>query len=177
MVRSLFHREPKHVGGDIVVPAADAGPSTSDPPTVKRPAMVTVYFKQGRNGSQALSGVAERDDGNMLVQRAAELGLEQVNPYVLASYWADHQEFDKAIRVARAMTEDPSQDLLHREASFNLWGTVLSDEGKSEEAIAEYQRAIELDPKDPFPYYNWGIVLFEEKSMRRRSRSTRGRSS
>ncbi|NYF49962.1 tetratricopeptide repeat protein [Tunturiibacter gelidoferens] len=159
MARSLFHRDPKHIGGDIVVAAADAAPSTSDPPTVKRPAMITVYFKQGRNGSQALSGVAERDDGNMLVQRAAELALEQVNPYVLALYWEDHREFDKSIKVAQATAEDASQDLPHRGACFVVWGIALDGEEKHEEAIAEYQKAIELDPKDAHAYYDWGIAL------------------
>ncbi|MBB5340721.1 tetratricopeptide repeat protein [Tunturiibacter gelidoferens] len=162
MARSLFHRDPKHIGGDIVVAAADAAQSTSDPPMVKRPAMITVYFKQGRNGSQALSGVAERDDEDMLVQRAAELALEQVNPYVLALYWEDHREFDKSIKVAQATAEDASQDLPHRGACFVVWGIALDDEEKHEEAIAEYQKAIELDPKDTHAYYDWGIALDSE---------------
>jgi Flp pilus assembly protein TadD len=159
VARSLLHRDPKHIGGDIVLPLTDARPPSSDPAAVKQPAMITVYFKQGKNGSQALSGIAERDDVNVLVQRTAELALEQVNPYVLAVYWEDRREFDKSIRVAQAIAEDTSQDLLHREACFNLWGNALGDDGKDEEAIAKYQKAIELDPKYAYAYNNWGISL------------------
>lgn len=162
VARSLFHRDPKHIGGDIVLPLKDTEPSSSDP-AVKRPAMISVYFRQGRDGSQTLSGVAERDDVNMLVQRTAELALEQVNPYVLASYWDDHREFEKATRVAQGVAEDTSRDLLHREACFNLWGVALDEEGKYEEAIAKYQKAIELDPKDEYPYTNWGNALYGER--------------
>jgi len=157
VARSLFHRDPKHIGGDIVVLAADAEPSSSGPPNVKRPATVTVYFKQGKNTIQALSDVIERDDGNMLVQRAAELALEQVNPY-----GEDHQEFEKSITVAQKMAEDTSQDLQHRGACFLIWGNTLDDEGKYKEATAKYQKAAELAPKDPYIYNNWGVALDDE---------------
>jgi superkiller protein 3 len=36
---------------------------------------------------------------------------------------------------------------------------VLNDQKKYGEAIAKYQKAIELDPKYALPYNNWGYVL------------------
>ena len=120
--RSPFHRYPKHIGGDIVFPPVDEQPSVAKASDVKKPVEVTVYFRQGRNQSQSLSVDAARDDVNLVVQRAAELALEQVNPYLLAAYEEDHREFEKAARLVEKMTLDPSQDLLHQVACLNLWG-------------------------------------------------------
>jgi tetratricopeptide (TPR) repeat protein len=48
-------------------------------------------------------------------------------------------------------------------AGYNNWGNVLQEQKKYDEAIAKYQKSIELDPKDAVPYYNWGNALQEQK--------------
>ncbi len=47
--------------------------------------------------------------------------------------------------------------LLHFCTTF--WGTVLEKEGKHDEAIAKFQKAIELDPTYSIPYNDSGTYL------------------
>ncbi len=39
------------------------------------------------------------------------------------------------------------------------WGNALYQQGKLPEAIAKYQKAIELDPKNALAHHNWGLAL------------------
>jgi hypothetical protein len=118
VTRSIFRRYPKHIGGDIVLPLAGIAPAPMKASSLKMPAVVTIYFRQGRNQSQALTAAVEGDDVLALVQQAAEMALEQVNPYLLAAYQEEHDELDKAIIGAQSMAEDPSQNKLYRKAAY-----------------------------------------------------------
>ena len=44
-------------------------------------------------------------------------------------------------------------------AAYNLWGTVLSEQGDKSGAILKYQKAIEFNPKYAPAYNNWGVTL------------------
>jgi tetratricopeptide (TPR) repeat protein len=46
-------------------------------------------------------------------------------------------------------------------ATSNL-GLALSDQHKTDEAIAEYRKAIELDPRLAAPHYNLGLALRDQ---------------
>jgi tetratricopeptide (TPR) repeat protein len=161
LARSVFGIYPKHINGDIVVPL-DRPTNAASPPTMPQ-ATVTVYVTQGRNRSAAVSMTVASDDVGMLVQRTAETVLGQVNPYVLAAYLEDHRESEKTIEIVQRMIQSPSEDRRHKSAALNLWGNVLSDQKKYDEAIAKYQKAIELDPKDAAPYNGWGNMLYGQK--------------
>jgi tetratricopeptide (TPR) repeat protein len=39
------------------------------------------------------------------------------------------------------------------------WGYVLNNQKKYGEAIAKYQKSIEIDPKFGAAYRNWGVTL------------------
>ena len=160
LARSVFGIYPKHVSGDIVVPLDRSTNAAS--PAIEQ-ATVTVYVTQGRNRSAAVSVTVASGDIGMLVERTAETVLGQVNPYVLAAYREDHREYEKAIEIVQRMIQSPSEDRRHRSAALNLWGSVLNDQKKYDEAIAKYQKSIALDPKYALPYNNWGIVLSEQK--------------
>jgi Flp pilus assembly protein TadD len=41
----------------------------------------------------------------------------------------------------------------------NGLGNVLSDQGNTDEASAEYKKAIELDPRSASPHHNLAIIL------------------
>jgi Tfp pilus assembly protein PilF len=157
ITRAVFGIYPKHVSGDIVVHA-------TVPPNAEPQATVTFYITQGRNRGEAESvGVSALDIG-LLAQRTAEMVLGQVNPYVLAVYREEHHEFDEAVEIVQRMVQDPSEDRIHTSAAFNLWGVVLEDQMKDDDAVAKYQKAIELDPKKTrFAYFNWGIVVHRQK--------------
>jgi len=153
--RAVFGIYPKHVSGDIVE-SAESSPT-------KPQVTVTVYITQGRARSRALSHVVNANDVGVLAQNAAEMILGQVNPYILAAYRSDHGEGEKADDLLQRMVLDPSEDRGHVEAAMNLLGYVLSEQKKYDEAVAMYQKAIELDPKDVLPYDNWGITLYAQK--------------
>jgi superkiller protein 3 len=163
------------VSGDIVI----TGNAESQ-------ATVTFYVTQGRDRSQAITLAVSAVDIGLLAQRTAEMVLGQVNPYVLASYLDDHQEFDKAVEIVQRIAQNPPDDCAHISAAFalwsnllyrqkkeecifisaayNLWGVVLYEEKNYDGAVAKYQKAVELDPKSADAYAGWGVVLYKEKN-------------
>jgi len=152
VTRAIFGVYPKHVSGDIVVPA-----------NAQSKATVTFYVTKGRERSPGISIVVPPADIGLLAQLTAEKVLRQVNPYVLGAYRRGRGEFVEACSIAQQMAEDPSQDRLHTVAAFNLWASVLYGQERFDEAAARYQKAIELDPKYAFAYYNWGRLLSDQK--------------
>lgn len=42
---------------------------------------------------------------------------------------------------------------------FRLWGTLLAENGKHEEACAKFAKAVEVEPRDSDAYAGWGVVL------------------
>jgi len=133
VTRAVFGVYPKHISGDIVV-RVDTPAKVGSPP-VQQQAM------------------------ELLVQSTAEAALGQVNPYVLAAYWDDHREYEKSIEIVERIIQDPAEDILHKSAACSLCGLVLYEQKRSDEAIAKFQKAIELDPKLALAYNNWGSVL------------------
>ena len=117
---------------------------------------MTAYFLQEQVERQSLTDNVDDEDVSATVQRLAELALRQVNPYVLAIYEEHQKKFDVAKSIVETMTQDASLDKEHQIAAFNLWGNVLNAEGKNEEAIAKYAKAVEIDPKYAYAYIQTG---------------------
>ena len=143
VVRSVLGRHPKHIEGDIVLAAVPG----SDP--AREQLQVTVYVTRGRDRSQGIR-LSETDSGiNSLAHSTAEMVLSKVDPYMLAAYKVDQGELATAIEIVQRITQDPPRD---RDPSyvlkaFNLWGIAFGEQGKPEEAIVKFQKALELDPK------------------------------
>jgi tetratricopeptide (TPR) repeat protein len=74
-------------------------------------------------------------------------------------YWADRQ-YERAEESLRAALEGARRTANVRLETWchNGLGVVYADLGHHEEAIAEYQRAIELDPQYAFPHNGLGTV-------------------
>jgi len=74
-------------------------------------------------------------------------------------YWADHQ-YEQAEESFRAALEGTRHTANVRLEAWchNGLGAVYADLGRYNDAIAEYQRAIELDPQYPFPHNGLGNV-------------------
>ena len=161
ITRSVFAIYPKHVSGDVVILANDSS-NTKAPTAVKQQATVTTYVTEGRSRSSAMSVTSDAEDVGLLVQRAAETVLRQINPYVLAVYEYDQGDRDKALGIVEGMIDNPSEARGQKAAAFSLWGLALHEQHRYDEAIAKYQKAIELDPKFAFAYDNWGVTLQEQ---------------
>ncbi len=158
LTRTIFGVYPKHISGDVVMLANDSA-NTKPPATAKQQATVTIYVTQGRKRSAAVSVTSDAGDVGMLVQRAAETVLGQVNPYLFASYRYDHKEYEKALEIIEEKFADPSQTRSQKVFALIIWGRVLQDQEKPDEAIAKYRKAIEIYPKLAVAYNNWGSVL------------------
>jgi tetratricopeptide (TPR) repeat protein len=158
LLQVVLHRQPPHIHADIV--CLMPGCTGTSPPT------------PGAAPSERLEVIYRFTDGKALfvhkrfraididdaVAKLSKLVLSQVNPYVMGRY-ADEIDHDPAAAVQILESCARNKDCTLRGWAFNKWGNVLSDQGKMDEAIAKYQKAIELDPKDVFPYDNWGRAL------------------
>ena len=155
--RTVFGIYPKHVSGDIYL-QPDTLPAEPTP-VQKSQVIVTVYLSEGRRRTPPITSKASSESVDVLAHRIAETVLEQINPYLLGAYKLDHGEVQQAGDLAKSMTKDEKGSKRRKEAAFNLWGNVLYAQGKNDEAIAKYQKVIELDPKFAPAYNNWGTAL------------------
>jgi len=156
ITRTVFGIHRKHVSGDIVVHPTISTNADSQ-------ATVTFYITQGRNRSRAISLVVTGLDIGLLTQHTAELVLGEVNPYVFAVYRKGRREYEAAVEILQRVTQNPSEDRIHVSAAFTLWGLVLADQKKYDEAVSKYQKAVEVDPKYALAYNNWGFALADQK--------------
>jgi tetratricopeptide (TPR) repeat protein len=145
--RAVFQKYPRHVSGDIV--------------TLKNQQLkITIYTTKGRDRGHATSLLVNSNNVDEAARRTAETVLEQVNPYILALYLNDHHgEFDRMIMLVSRAAQDEGRIRKYRAAAFSLWGRVLSDHRKYDEAIEKYKQGIAVDCKYSAPYIDWGNTL------------------
>jgi len=156
LVRSVFGVNPRHIGGAILSPFLTG----LDDKRVAKGTKVTlvVYLTQGSDRSKTLSATVDSDDIEAIAQRAAELALDRMNPYLLAAYLEQQGQTDRAIETVQRILEDPSlTPILPR--THNLWGVVLSDERRYEEATTQFEIALTNSPDDKIEYSNWCNAL------------------
>lgn len=161
ILRTLTHRSPEHLGGDIVLPLAAAFTPQPHQAPPHPEAKVTVYYQQ-ESGRQTLTDAFRQDDPDTLVEKAAELALHQVNPYLLALYLKAQDQSQKASDLLREMTEGNKRTPDQRVAALILWGNILLDQHKFDEAINKYSKAIALAPNEDHAYYDWGVALYNQ---------------
>ena len=112
-----------------------------------------------------------RERGPLQVQRAVEaaLGVHEVREEV-ESGEATVETFEKLAGVALARRNyreahgwlTQALELDENTAALqHLMGLVEQRMGNSKEAQARYERAIELDPEEPFPHFGLGVLLAE----------------
>jgi len=135
--------------------------------------LATVYTRQGNN--EAAIDALKRALASDPTHFPSHYGLALI--YVGAGRFEDaYEEYKQVLRYA------PPDDPVYAEskakvdtvekllATFTakqdarnafLKGNELAGEGKLEEALAQYERAIELDDQNPFYYYNAGVLDVE----------------
>lgn len=98
-----------------------------------------------------------------LTRQGAEAIVRATDPFVLASYfYVQEQPTGKYERTMKAieyvLTHLPTTDDVW---AWNLWGLVLEQQGKSDEAIAKYRRSIAADPAISPAYVNLSSLFFK----------------
>jgi tetratricopeptide (TPR) repeat protein len=114
----------------------------------------------GKDLSTSANGVdPERADD--LLAPAAEKVFELADPYI-AAVSLYRRDPGKSLEIARRIIADvPETDPIAPWTHY-LVGIILDDEHKTEEAIAEYRNAIELDPRLAAPHTNLGNALRDQ---------------
>jgi Tfp pilus assembly protein PilF len=159
-----FLPQPQSVGGEITLS------TTTNPNVAKVPAQdkteskvqITLRIMRGLDSPKPIVISPTENDPDKAAQSAAEAILGQINPYVLGLYRLKQGDANSAIAIAQAMLRDPSQDRPHQIAAHNLLGRALRSQKKYDEAIAEYRKAIQLDPNYELAYVNWGVALRQQ---------------
>jgi tetratricopeptide (TPR) repeat protein len=159
ILRAIFAIYPQHVSGSIIAPfSAENGPLSAN-----QQVTVTIYITTGRKRRQVAPLTLAADNIRLLPKQAALIILGEVNPYVRAAYEQDNGHWEAALAIVEQLIDDPSETSNYRKAAYNnLEGNILESQHMHGEAIAKYQKATELDPKNPIAYYNWGNVLKEQ---------------
>jgi len=108
-------------------------------------------------GARSAQQVRVWRDSLALLQHGVEVNPRSWGMYEnLGNVYADRREPDQAIAAfeqARAIRDTAS-------VSYNL-GTVLLEQGRVDEAVAAWRRALERDPGYALAHYNLGSVLAE----------------
>jgi len=78
--------------------------------------------------------------------------------------WRDH-DLDGAIAEVRAQMSAEGFD--DRPGGHHCLGILLSEKHLYDEAVAEFEKAVELIPENPFTRYEFGTVLSDKGDLRR----------
>lgn len=97
------------------------------------------------------------------IKNIAEYIYLYTQPYVLATYYyaADRVKCYKTIDYILTHGSDKDKSL-----AFSLLGILLTDENNYSEAILNFQKAIDLNPKGPIAYLNLGVVLERQGNLK-----------
>ncbi|MBX9946659.1 MAG: tetratricopeptide repeat protein [Reyranella sp.] len=150
ILRDLFDREDTRVGGELVIDRPSDAATT--------PARMSLLLRTEHNNVRRARRF-EAHSLDLLIELAATELLRRLDPYVLASYYyrmKAWQEMEQTIDDILASHSAPE-----RKWALILRGNRLNDQNAKEEAIAFYDRAIDIDPKFALALVNKAIVLMD----------------
>jgi len=117
--------------------------------------------------NKPFTAVAVGQDPEKLIHDMAVDIVRFIDPYIVASYVyettrdAGSKDFGPATREVRyCLVHQPKSDL---HWAYNLYGLILLQQGKPDEAIERYNEALKLKPDFLLPVYNTGNALLEKK--------------
>ncbi len=145
-IRKLFGIERKSVIGEIVFDKNQ----------------IFITTRVIGNPPKKVSGELKNLD--LILRKTAAHIYKYTHPFVLASYLYG---IDKKACLGVIQFSLSHEPLYDDPWAYNLWGVLLSDLRKYEEAIEKFEKAIILDPKFAIPYNNLGRTLFYQKEYER----------
>ena len=158
LLQQWFHHEPTRVRGEIVL----AWPNRC---TTKLDQSVTLWYHYRDESGEEIAGKEQiqTSDPDQVTTAFVEGLLKRINPPLWALYlaWNKHDE-KKALETAESILHSSTKPEALGNA-YLLMGSIAERNGKHDEAIEEYRRALSLDSKFSSAYNGWGIVLFDKK--------------
>lgn len=164
LVRSLLHREQRHIGGEITAVATGGLSSSED-------LVVNLRILRGVDVSTIKPFTVSARDVDGAIQHVAEQVVRAIAPYAAAVYHSSvisshhPQDWDLAVQIVADMIADPNTDKRHRAAAYNLWGNYFGDEPTK--ALEKFKASIAEDPEFAPPYNNLGFLLQQEHQYER----------
>jgi tetratricopeptide (TPR) repeat protein len=148
IVRDLFHQDETRIGGEVT-----GGQQVMlGMKRTKISLLIRTEHKHVRHTVHL-----EDDDLDLLIEQAAVEVLNRIDPYVLASYYYQEKLWDKMDETVDNIlaTRDPSE----RKWALILRGNRFRDQGRRDEAITYYDRAILLDGRFSIAFLNKGNIF------------------
>ena len=87
-----------------------------------------------------------------LLEEAAKTILKNTDPYRLAVYYYHKEEFPKSLQIIVKLLEEKEDT----EWAYLAWGNLYSKQGKQDEAIKKWKKALEINPSFDKPLYGLG---------------------
>ena len=115
-----------------------------------------------RLNSEQIFGVFENFNEMGIITLLNNAGYKltkRVNPYVLALYHYKNDEEKKALEIVNYIFKNLDKDKIDYVRAINLKGVIHYYNDQYEEAISEYERAIDFNSSYAASYNNWGGVL------------------
>jgi Tfp pilus assembly protein PilF len=112
--------------------------------------------------SQSQSGMKAAQD---LMEQGAIRIVTETRPYVAALALFE-EDLPKALAaVERFIHSAPPPPKPEKARAFNLKGRIAEEQGRTDDAIAAYRTAIDLDPRYATPHNNLGYVWKKAKNI------------
>jgi tetratricopeptide (TPR) repeat protein len=122
--------------------------------------------KLWRNLGSAYALADDYDNAILCYERALKRNPHDIKTHynlsLIHNFKGSPQELKSAeIAAKNGLAEDPNHAPLH-----SSLGNIYADEGKDESALKEYQRSIDINPKDPVTRFNKGALHFKRKEIK-----------
>lgn len=111
-------------------------------PSQDRSARIAAYIFKGN----VLSHQKRYDEAEASFTQAIEIDRKR-------QHWYNHPKFAPSFL---ALPPPHTADV------YNSWGNMFDDKGEYGNAIEQYRKAIQFDPKSAMAYNNWGFVIDEQ---------------
>ena len=122
---------------------------------------VRVYNNRHEEDVQSETFIGTNEDFDTILSKVAEYIAKTTYPYGFASYLYENERIDEALELAQyCVYNAPEADDAR---GYILWGLILYNQNKEDEAIEKYQMAESKDCTIDFIYINWGLVLEKKK--------------
>jgi tetratricopeptide (TPR) repeat protein len=122
--------------------------------------------KLWRNLGSAYALAQDYDNAILCYQRALKRNPHDIKTHYNLSLIHNFKGTPEELKMAEVsakegLKEDPNHGPLH-----SSLGNIYADESKDDEALKEYQRALEINPKDPITRFNKGALHFKRREIK-----------